>query len=129
MTTNNEKLIAFAQQVGADIKALNGKADTAQQTAETAQQTAEQAYQQVQQISDSMNQAITTAKQEVKNDILGGAAEDLDTLKEIADRLAQSGQDTNGAMVQKMTEQNNRITALETTINTDYLATYNAAKA
>ena len=102
------KLTAFAQAVGVDIKELkqllNGKIDNA-----------------------TVTQLIEQAKTAVKNDILGeGVSEDLNTLKEIADKIASMSGDTEGAVVQKLADLGRRIDEFA---NVDLVATYNAAKA
>nr|DAN69914.1 MAG TPA: hypothetical protein [Caudoviricetes sp.] len=102
------KLTAFAQAVGVDIKELkqllNGKVDNA-----------------------TVTQLIEQAKTAVKNDILGeGVSEDLNTLKEIADKIASMSGDTEGAVVQKLADLGRRIDEFA---NLDLVATYNAAKA
>ena len=80
---DTSKLTAFAQAVGVDIKELkqllNGKIDNA-----------------------TVTQLIEQAKTAVKNDILGeGVSEDLNTLKEIAEKIASMSGSTEGAVVQK----------------------------
>ena len=102
------KLTAFAQAVGVDIKELkqllNGKIDNA-----------------------TLMQAIEQAKTAVKNDILGeGVPENLDTLKEIADKIASMSGSTESAVLQKISELGTRI---DNIANLDLVATYNAAKA
>ena len=102
------KLMAFAQAVGVDIKELkqllNGKVDNA-----------------------TLMQDIEQAKTAVKNDILGeGVPENLDTLKEIAEKIAAMSGDTEGAVVQKLADLGRRI---DDFANLDLVATYNAAKA
>lgn len=102
------KLTAFAQAVGVDIKELkqllNGKVDNA-----------------------TVTQLIEQAKTAVKNEILGeGVSEDLNTLKEIADKIASMSGDTEGAVVQKLADLGRRIDEFA---NLDLVATYNAAKA
>lgn len=102
------KLTAFAQAVGVDIKELkqllNGKIDNA-----------------------TVTQLIEQAKTAVKNDILGdGVPENLDTLKEIAEKIASMSGDTEGAVVQKLADLGRRIDEFA---NLDLVATYNAAKA
>ena len=102
------KLTAFAQAVGVDIKELkqllNGKVDNA-----------------------TVTQLIEQAKTAVKNDILGeGVPENLDTLKEIAQKIAAMSGDTEGAVVQKLADLGRRIDEFA---NLDLVATYNAAKA
>ncbi|MGI0385812.1 hypothetical protein ACRE2K_10760 [Streptococcus pneumoniae] len=102
------KLTAFAQAVGVDIKELkqllNGKIDNA-----------------------TVTQLIEQAKMAVKNDILGeGVSEDLNTLKEIAEKIASLNGDTEGAVVQKLADLGRRIDEFA---NVDLVATYNAAKA
>lgn len=102
------KLIAFAQAVGVDIKELkqllNGKVDNA-----------------------TVTQLIEQAKTAVKNEILGeGVSEDLNTLKEIADKIASMSGSTESAVLQKISELGTRI---DNIANLDLVATYNAAKA
>ena len=102
------KLTAFAQAVGVDIKELkqllNGKIDNA-----------------------TVTQLIEQAKTAVKNEILGeGVSEDLNTLKEIAEKIATMSGSTEGAVVQKISDLGTR---LDTFANLDLVATYNAAKA
>ncbi len=102
------KLTAFAQAVGVDIKELkqllNGKIDNA-----------------------TVTQLIEQAKTAVKNDILGeGVPENLNTLKEIAEKIASMSGDTEGAVVQKLADLGRRIDEFA---NLDLVATYNAAKA
>lgn len=102
------KLIAFAQAVGVDIKELkqllNGKIDNA-----------------------TVTQLIEQAKTAVKNEILGeGVPENLDTLKEIADKIASMSGDTQTAVVQKISELGTR---LDNIANLDLVTVYNQAKA
>ena len=102
------KITAFAQAVGVDIKELkqllNGKIDNA-----------------------TVTQLIEQAKTAVKNDILGeGVPENLNTLKEIAEKIAAMSGDTEGAVVQKLADLGRRIDEFA---NLDLVATYNAAKA
>ena len=102
------KLTAFAQAVGVDIKELkqllNGKIDNA-----------------------TVTQLIEQAKTAVKNDILGeGVSEDLNTLKEIAEKIASMSGSTESAVVQKISDLGTR---LDTFANLDLVTVYNAAKA
>ena len=102
------KLTAFAQAVGVDIKELkqllNGKIDNA-----------------------TVTQLIEQAKTAVKNDILGeGVPENLDTLKEIAEKIASMSGSTESDVLQKISELGTRI---DNIANLDLVATYNAAKA
>jgi hypothetical protein len=102
------KLIAFAQAVGVDIKELkqllNGKIDNA-----------------------TVTQLIEQAKTAVKNEILGeGVSEDLNTLKEIAEKIASMSGSTESAVVQKISDLGTR---LDTFANLDLVTVYNAAKA
>lgn len=102
------KLTAFAQAVGVDIKELkqllNGKVDNA-----------------------TVTQLIEQAKIAVKNDILGeGVPENLDTLKEIAEKIASMSGDTQTAVVQKISELGTR---LDNIANLDLVTVYNQAKA
>lgn len=105
---DTSKWIAFAQALGADNKVMmqliNTKIDNA-----------------------TLKQAIEQAKTAVKNDILGeGVPENLDTLKEIAEKIAAMSGDTEGAVVQKLADLGRRIDEFA---NVDLVAAYNTAKA
>lgn len=105
---DTSKWIAFAQALGADNKTMmqliNTKIDNA-----------------------TLMQAIEQAKTAVKAEILGdGVPENLDTLKEIAEKIAAMSGDTEGAVVQKLADLGRRIDEFA---NVDLVATYNAAKA
>ena len=110
------KLHDFATAVGTDIKeiktALAGKAEKSELTTNGITQ-------------DQLNQAISQAK----TDIIGGAPGELDTLKEIADKISANGGNTDGAVISKIaevkTELGDRITAIETE---DLVSAYNTAK-
>ena len=105
---DTSKLIAFASALGADNKVLKQLIDTKIDNA-------------------ALMQAIEQAKTAVKNDILGeGVPENLDTLKEIAEKIAAMSGDTEGAVVQKLADLGRRIDEFA---NVDLVATYNAAKA
>ena len=102
------KLTAFAQAVGVDIKELkqllNGKIDNA-----------------------TVTQLIEQAKTALKAEILGeGVPENLDTLKEIAEKIASMSGDTQTAVVQKISELGTR---LDNIANLDLVTVYNQAKA
>mgnify|MGYP000393573964 CR=1 FL=1 len=105
---DTSKLIAFAQALGADNKTIMQLLATKVDTT-------------------ALTQAIEQAKAAVKADILGeGVSEQFDTLKEIADHIANLSGDTGGAVVQKIADLGNRIDAIA---NLDLVATYNQAKA
>lgn len=105
---DTSKLIAFAQALGADSKAMKQLVDTKID-------------------NDTLMQAIEQAKIAVKNDILGdGIPENLDTLKEIAEKIASLSGDVGTAVVQKLADLGRRIDEFA---NVDLVATYNAAKA
>ena len=105
---DTSKLIAFAQALGADSKAMKQLVDTKIDNA-------------------TLMQAIEQAKTAVKNDILGdGVPENLDTLKEIAEKIASLSGDVETAVVQKLADLGRRIDEFA---NVDLVATYNAAKA
>ena len=71
-------------------------------------------------------QQLNESIQRAKADILGeGVPENLDTLKEIADKIATLNGDTSGAIVSKLTELGQKIDAVA---DADYLAAYNEAK-
>lgn len=100
--------------VGADIKridaALAQKADKTEVASLTPGITQEQ-----------LNAAITQAK----TDLIGGAPEELDTLKELADKINAGGGNVDSGIITKLTELGNRITVIETE---DLTAAYTAAK-
>lgn len=100
--------------VGADIKRIDAalalKADKTEVASLTPGVTQEQ-----------LNQAIAQAK----TDLIGGAPEELDTLKELADKIAAGGGNVDSGIITKLTELGNRITAIETE---DLAAAYTAAK-
>ena len=104
------KLHDFAQAVGADIKeiktTLAGKADKGSEGV----------------TEERLTQAITQAKA----DIIGNAPEELDTLKEIADKISAAGGNTDSGIISKMTELGTRIDTIE---QEDLVNVYNAAKA
>lgn len=104
------KLHDFAQAVGADIKeiktTLAGKADKGSEGI----------------TEERLTQAITQAKA----DIIGGAPENLNTLKEIADNIEAAGGNTDSGIITKMTELGTRIDTIE---QEDLVTVYNAAKA
>lgn len=103
------KLHDFAQAVGADIKeiktTLAGKADKGSEGV----------------TEERLTQAITQAK----TDLIGGAPEELDTLKELADKIAAGGGNVDSGIITKMTELGTRIDAIE---QEDLVSVYNSAK-
>lgn len=107
------KLHDFAQAVGADIKeiktALAGKAEKGEVTTNGITQ-------------EQLNTAITQAKA----DIIGNAPEELDTLKEIADKISAAGGNTDSGIISKMTELGTRIDTIE---QEDLVSVYTSAKA
>lgn len=100
------KLHDFAQAVGADIKEI--KASIASKTVGVTE--------------ERLTQAITQAKA----DIIGNAPEELDTLKEIADKINAAGGNTDSGIITKMTELGTRIDTIE---QENLVDVYNAAKA
>ena len=105
---DTSKLIAFAQALGADNKTIMQLLATKVDTT-------------------ALTQAIEQAKTALKAEILGeGVPENLDTLKEIAEKIASMSGDTEGAVVQKLADLGRRIDEFA---NLDLVATYNAAKA
>ena len=105
---DTSKWIAFAQALGVDYKALKQLIDTKIDSA-------------------TVTQLIEQAKTAVKNEILGeGVSEDLNTLKEIAEKIATMSGSTEGAVVQKISDLGTR---LDTFANLDLVTVYNTAKA
>lgn len=99
------KLHDFAQAVGADIKEI--KASIASKTVGVSE--------------ERLTQAIT----QVKTDIIGNAPEELDTLKEIADKISAAGGNTDSGIISKMTELGTRLDTIE---QEDLVSVYNTAK-
>lgn len=99
------KLHDFAQAVGADIKEI--KASIASKPAGVSE--------------ERLTQAITQAKA----DIIGGAPENLNTLKEIADNIEAAGGNTDSGIITKMTELGGRLDTIE---QEDLVSVYNTAK-
>lgn len=104
------KLHDFAQAVGADIKeiktTLAGKADKGSEGV----------------TEERLTQAITQAK----TDLIGGAPEELDTLKELADKIAAAGGNVDSGIITKLTELGGRLDTIE---QEDLVSVYNTAKA
>lgn len=103
------KLHDFAQAVGADIKeiktTLAGKADKGSE--------------------GITEERLTQAINQAKTDIIGGAPENLNTLKEIADNIEAAGGNTNSGIITKMTELGGRLDTIE---QEDLVSVYNTAK-
>ena len=100
------KLHDFAQAVGADIKEI--KASIASKATGVTE--------------ERLTQAIT----QVKTDIIGNAPEELNTLKEIADKITAAGGNTDSGIISKMTELGGRLDTIE---QEDLVSVYNTAKA
>lgn len=112
MTLNTEKLTKFAQAVGSDIKEIKTTLANKADKSEIGQ-------------GGITQQQLDTAIQGVKTAILGeGVPEELDTLKEIAEKI-QAGENPDGAIFQKLTELGQKFTDLE---NTDFVQIYNNTK-
>lgn len=112
MTLNTEKLTQFAQAVGADVKEIKTTLASKADKSEIGQ-------------GGITQQQLETAIAGVKTAILGeGVSEELDTLKEIADKI-QAGGSSDSAIVSKMTELGQKFTDLE---NTDFVQIYNNTK-
>lgn len=103
------KLHDFAQAVGADIKeiktTLAGKADKGSE--------------------GITEERLTQAINQAKTDLIGGAPEELDTLKELADKINAGGGNVDSGIITKLTEIGNRVTTIETE---DLVAVYTTAK-
>lgn len=112
MTLNTEKLTSFAQAVGSDIKEIKTTLANKADKSELGQ-------------AGITQQQLDTAIAGVKTAILGeGVSEELDTLKEIAEKI-QAGGSSDSAIVQKLTELGQKFTDLE---NTDFVQIYNSTK-
>lgn len=111
-TLNTEKLTKFAQAVGADIKDIKTQLANKVDNSEVGQ-------------GGITQQQLETAIAGVKTAILGdGVPEELDTLKEIAEKI-KAGENPDSAIVSKMTELGQKLTDLE---NTDFVQIYTSAK-
>lgn len=99
------KLHDFVQAVGADIKEI--KASIANKTVGVSEE----------RLMQAINQA--------KTDIIGNAPEELDTLKEIADKITAAGGNTDSGIISKMAELGTRIDTIE---QEDLVSVYNTAK-
>lgn len=102
------KLEAVVVAIGTDIKNLRKAVDDKEASSGITEQ--------------QLNEVIQRAKSEILGE---GVPENLDTLKEIADKIATLGGDTSGAIVAKLTELGQKIDAVA---DVDYLAAYNQAK-
>lgn len=112
MTLNTQNFTQFAQAVGADVKEIKTTLASKADKSEIGQ-------------GGITQQQLDTAIAGVKTAILGeGVPEELDTLKEIAEKI-QAGGSSDGAIVSKMTELGQKFTDLE---NTDFVQIYTTAK-
>ena len=112
MSLNTERLTRFAQAVGLDIKEIKRELANKAEKTEISQ-------------GGITKEQLDTAIQGVKTSILGeGTPEELDTLKEIADKI-KAGESPDSAIIAKMTELGQKFTDLE---NLDLVATYTTAK-
>lgn len=112
MSLNTENLTSLVRAIGTDVKEIKATVATKADKSEIGQ-------------GGITQQQLDTAIQGVKTAILGeGVPEELDTLKEIAEKI-QAGGSSDSAIVSKMTELGQKITDLETT---DFVQIYNIAK-
>lgn len=112
MSLNTERITRFAQAVGTDIKEIKRDLANKAEKSEVGQ-------------GGITQQQLDTAIQGVKTAILGeGVPEELDTLKEIAEKI-KAGENPDSAIIAKMTELGQKLTDLE---NLDLVATYTTAK-
>lgn len=112
MSLNTENLKSLVNAIGTDVKRINTTLASKADKSEIGQ-------------GGITQQQLDTAIQGVKTAILGeGVPEELDTLKEIAEKI-QAGGSSDSAIVSKMTELGQKFTDLETT---DFVQIYNSAK-
>lgn len=112
MSLNTENLKSLVNAIGTDVKEIKATVATKADKSEIGQ-------------GGITQQQLDTAIQGVKTAILGeGVPEELDTLKEIAEKI-QAGGSSDSAIVSKMTELGQKLTDLETT---DFVQFYNSAK-
>lgn len=111
-TLNTENLKSLVRAIGTDVKEIKATVATKADKSEIGQ-------------GGITQQQLDTAIQGVKTAILGeGVPEELDTLKEIAEKI-QAGGSSDSAIVSKMTELGQKFTDLE---NTDFVQIYSEAK-
>ena len=112
MSLNTEKLTQVITAIGTDVKNINTQLANKANRSEIGQ-------------GGITQQQLDTAIQGVKTAILGeGVPEELDTLKEIAEKI-QAGGSSDSAIVQKLTELGQKFTDLE---NTNFVQIYNDTK-
>lgn len=112
MSLNTEKLTQVITAIGTDVKNINTQLANKANRSEIGQ-------------GGITQEQLNTAIQGVKTAILGeGVPEELDTLKEIADKI-KAGENPDSAIVAKMTELGQKFTDLE---NTDFVQIYTTAK-
>lgn len=112
MSLNTENLTSLARAMGTDVKEIKTMLANKADKSEIGQ-------------GGITKEQLDTAIQGVKTAILGeGVSEDLDTLKEIAEKIS-AGSSSDGAIVSKMTELGQKFTDLE---NTDFVQIYTTAK-
>lgn len=111
-TLNTENLKSLVRAIGSDVKRIDTTLANKADKSELGQ-------------GGITQQQLETAIQGVKTAILGeGVPEELDTLKEIADKI-KAGENPDSAIVSKMTELGQKFTDLE---NTDFVQIYNNTK-
>ena len=103
MSFNTENLTSLARAMGTDVKEIKTMLANKADKSEIGQ-------------GGITKEQLDTAIQ--------GVSEDLDTLKEIAEKIS-AGSSSDGAIVSKMTELGQKFTDLETT---DFVQVYTAAK-
>lgn len=112
MSLNTENLKSLINAIGTDVKKINTTLANKADKSEVDQ-------------GGITQEQLNTAIQGVKTAILGeGVPEELDTLKEIAEKI-KAGENPDSAIVSKMTELGQKFTDLETT---DFVQIYNTAK-
>lgn len=112
-TLNTENFKSLVRAIGTDVKEIKATVATKADKSELGQ-------------AGITQQQLDTAIAGVKTAILGdGVPEELDTLKEIADRIANGAGSADQAIVSKMTELGQKFTDLE---NTDFVQIYTTAK-
>lgn len=112
MSLNTENFKSLINAIGTDVKKINTTLANKADKSEVGQ-------------GGITQEQLNTAIQGVKTAILGeGVPEELDTLKEIAEKI-KAGENPDSAIVSKMTELGQKFTDLETT---DFVQIYNTAK-
>lgn len=125
-----EKLIQFANAVGADVKSLKNQDEQTLTIVRNVMAQIELLKMQTRNIpsTEVIDEKITS----LKNELFGGDVDAaLDTFKELGDKLKalESDESIKGAVLNKFAEISEELTACKTALETDLVEIYELAKA